>query len=85
MKWKELSSVIKNTQVMWFNLGDIIRSPDEKRLQFSKMSRFDMIIINIGLLIYPVKDSVEMGIVFSKYRFSLFHLGSQINFEKENK
>ena len=34
-----------------------------------KTSNFDMIIIHIGILIYPVKDSAERGIVFSKYSF----------------
>ena len=46
---------------------DITRSPDEERPQFSKINDFDMIIICIGILIYPVKDSAERSIVFSKY------------------
>ena len=52
----------------------------EKCRQLTKNSNFDMIIINIGILIYPVKDSAERGIVFSKNSFFLiFYLGSQIN------
>ena len=31
-----------------------------------------MIIIDIGILIYPVKESAERGIVFSKYIFVKF-------------
>ena len=32
------------------------------------MSNFDMILIHIGILVYPVKDSTERDKVFSKYR-----------------
>ena len=45
----------------------ITRSPDEKHPQFSKIYNFDMITIHIGILIYPVKDSAERGIIFLKY------------------
>ena len=50
-----------------------------------------MIINHIGILIYPGKESAEMGIVFSKYSFFffffnliLFYVESQINWEKKN-
>ena len=45
------------------------------------MSNFDMVIIHIGILIYPVKDSAERGIVFSKYRF-LILFGIPNKFQK---
>ena len=48
-------------------------SHEEKRPQFSKMSSFGMIVIHVGILIYPVKDSAEMGNVFSKYKFFFPH------------
>ena len=54
------------------NLRDITIFPDEKRPQFSKYSNLDIIIIHKGVLIYPVKDSAEKGIVFSKYGFFYF-------------
>ena len=43
---------------------DIPRTPDKKRPQFSKISNLDMIIIYIGKLMYPVKDSAERCIFF---------------------
>ena len=44
----------------------ILKSYDLKRPQFSKDSSFDMIIIHIGILIYPVKDSTEKTLLVSK-------------------
>ena len=47
------------------------RSADDKRPQLSKMSIFDVIVIHIGipLGVYPVKDSAETCLIFSKYSF----------------
>ena len=46
------------------------------------MFKFDIIIIHIGILKYPVKDSAERGLVFLKNTgffvlFYIFYLGSR--------
>ena len=38
-------------------------------LNFEKFLIFVMIVIHIGILMYPVKDSAERGLVFSKYSY----------------
>ena len=43
-------------------------------LNFQKVSSFDMIVIHRGLLIHPVKDSCESGLVFSKKGFFVLFL-----------
>ena len=42
-----------------------------------KKSNFDMIVTHIGIQMYPVKDSAERGLVFSKYSF--FGIPNKLN------
>ena len=52
-------------------LRDITRFPDEKCPQLSKISNLDKVVIHVSMLmlIYPVKDSTDRGIVFSETHF----------------
>ena len=39
-----------------------------------------MIVIHIGILMFPIKDLAESGVVFSKYRFSnYFMISNKLN------
>ena len=66
--------MLQNDQYLQIYLTGITRSPSEKHPEFWKIANSFMILINTGILIYPVIDSAERGLVFSKYRF-LEHFG----------
>ena len=51
---------------------DITRSTCDKRPPYGKILILVMIVINIGILMYPVKDSPEKVLVSLEYRFFFF-------------
>ena len=59
-------------------------NPNKGQQEVPSIKKKIMIVIHIGILMYPVKDYAERGLVFSKYRYiffsNLFFWGSQINY-----